>query len=110
MDADRVIADLRELASLTGGPDGARRVCWTDEWARAREFLRSRLDELPVEVTVDAAGNLWATLAGEGDGFVIVGSHVDSCRRVAGSTARSACSRLSRHSVPRPRTGRRRWG
>ena len=53
VNADRVLADLRELASLTGGPDGARRVCWTDEWVRAREFLRSRLDELPVEVEVD---------------------------------------------------------
>ena len=78
MDADRVLEDLRELARLTSGPDGARRVCWTDEWARARDFLRSRLDELPVEVEVDAAGNLWAELAGEQEGFVIVGSHVDS--------------------------------
>ena len=78
MKADRVLEDLRELARLTGGPDGARRVCWTDEWAKAREFLRSRLDELPVEITVDAAGNLWAAMAGDGDGFVIVGSHVDS--------------------------------
>jgi N-carbamoyl-L-amino-acid hydrolase len=78
MDADRVLEDLRELARLTGGPDGARRVCWTDEWARAREFLRSRLEELPVEIQVDAAGNLWAELAGEREGFVVVGSHVDS--------------------------------
>ena len=78
MDPGRVLDDLRELADLTGGPDGARRVCWTDEWERAREFLRSRLDELPVEIEVDAAGNLWAGLEGEGDGFVIVGSHVDS--------------------------------
>jgi hydantoinase/carbamoylase family amidase len=78
MDADRVLADLRELAHLTGGPDGARRVCWTDEWSRAREFLRSRLEELPVDIQVDPAGNLWAELAGEQDGFVIVGSHVDS--------------------------------
>jgi hydantoinase/carbamoylase family amidase len=78
MDADRVLADLRELANLTGGPDGARRVCWTDEWVKAREFLRSRLDELPVEVSIDEAGNLWAELEGEQDGFVIVGSHVDS--------------------------------
>jgi N-carbamoyl-L-amino-acid hydrolase len=75
---DRVLEDLRELARLTGGPDGARRVCWTDEWSRAREYVRSRLDELPVEVSVDAAGNLWADLPGSGDGFVIVGSHVDS--------------------------------
>jgi hydantoinase/carbamoylase family amidase len=78
MDADRVLADLRELADLTGGPDGARRVCWTDEWTKARDFLRSRLDELPVEVSIDEAGNLWAELPGEGHGFVIVGSHVDS--------------------------------
>ena len=78
MNADRVLADLRELAELTGGPDGARRVCWTDEWVRAREFLRSRLDELPVEVSVDPAGNLWAELEGEEEGFVLVGSHVDS--------------------------------
>ena len=78
MNADLVLEDLRELARLTGGPDGARRVCWTDEWVRAREYLRSRLDELPVEVTVDPAGNLWADLPGEGEGFVLVGSHVDS--------------------------------
>jgi hydantoinase/carbamoylase family amidase len=78
MDADRVLADLRELADLTGGPDGARRVCWTEEWAKARELLRSRLDELPVDVSIDEAGNLWAELPGEHDGFVIVGSHVDS--------------------------------
>ena len=78
MNTDRVLEDLRELARLTGGPDGARRVCWTDEWTRAREFLRSRLEELPVDISVDAAGNLWADLAGEQDGFVIVGSHVDS--------------------------------
>jgi N-carbamoyl-L-amino-acid hydrolase len=78
MDADRVLADLRGLADLTGGPDGARRVCWTDEWTKARDFLRTRLDELPVEVSIDQAGNLWADLPGEADGFVIVGSHVDS--------------------------------
>jgi hydantoinase/carbamoylase family amidase len=78
MDADRVLADLRELADRTGGPGGARRVCWTDEWTKARDFLRSRLEELPVEVSIDEAGNLWADLPGEADGFVIVGSHVDS--------------------------------
>jgi N-carbamoyl-L-amino-acid hydrolase len=79
MDADRVIGDLRELAHLTGGPAGARRVCWTDEWTRAREFLRSRLAELPVTVTVDAAGNLWADLPGDReDAVVVVGSHSDS--------------------------------
>jgi hydantoinase/carbamoylase family amidase len=79
IDADGVLADLRELARLTGGPDGARRVCWTDEWVKAREFLRSRLAELPVTVSVDEAGNVWADLPGEReDAVVVVGSHSDS--------------------------------
>ena len=77
-DASRVIADLRGLAELTGGPDGARRVCWTDEWVRAREFVRGRLAELPVRVDVDEAGNVWAVLDGERSDTVVVGSHVDS--------------------------------
>lgn len=73
-----MIADLRELGRLTGGPGGARRICWTPEWERARAFLRERLDDLPVEVEVDAAGNLWATLPGRSDRVVVVGSHLDS--------------------------------
>ena len=40
---DRAIADLRALADLTGGPGGARRLCWTAEWDTARGFLRERL-------------------------------------------------------------------
>jgi hydantoinase/carbamoylase family amidase len=80
MDADRVIADLRELDRRTGGPDGARRVCWSEPWEQARAFLRERLAALPVTVTVDIdeAGNLWADLAGAGDAVVVVGSHLDS--------------------------------
>jgi N-carbamoyl-L-amino-acid hydrolase len=78
VDADRVIADLRELDRLTGGPEGARRVCWTEPWERARAFLRKRLAELPVAVDIDEAGNLWAELSGEVDAVVVIGSHLDS--------------------------------
>ena len=73
-----MIADLRELDRLTGGPEGARRMCWTEAWEQARAFLRERLAELPVAVDVDEAGNLWAELAGERDAVVVVGSHLDS--------------------------------
>jgi N-carbamoyl-L-amino-acid hydrolase len=45
---------------------------------RAREWLRGRLASLPVDVSVDAAGNLWATLPGASREFVVVGSHIDS--------------------------------
>jgi N-carbamoyl-L-amino-acid hydrolase len=79
-DPSRVIADLRGLADLTGGRDtgGARRLCWTDEWVKARAFVRERLDELPVEVETDEAGNVWAYLRGARPETVVVGSHVDS--------------------------------
>lgn len=75
---DRVISDLRELAELTGGPEGARRVCWTDEWHKAREWLRGKLAALPCTVEVDQAGNLWATIPGARPDVVVVGSHIDS--------------------------------
>jgi N-carbamoyl-L-amino-acid hydrolase len=75
---DRAIADLRALADLTGGPGGARRLCWTPEWDTARRFLRDRLSELPVTVDVDEAGNLWARLPGTRPETVVIGSHIDS--------------------------------
>ena len=78
MDASRVIADLRELDRRTGGPGGARRVCWTEEWVAAREFLRELVADLPVEVSVDTGGNLWAESPGEREELVVVGSHLDS--------------------------------
>jgi N-carbamoyl-L-amino-acid hydrolase len=75
---ERVIADLRELAQRTGGPEGARRLCWTPDWVAARNFLRESLATLPVEVEVDEAGNLWAYLRGQSPDTLVVGSHLDS--------------------------------
>ncbi len=74
----RVIADLRALAALTSDENGAQRVAWTPVWARAREWYRARLAELPVEVEQDAAGNLWATLPGASPRALVLGSHLDS--------------------------------
>ena len=70
----RVLADLRELEELTRG----RRLAWTPDWMRARQWLRERLAELPVEVETDEGGNLWATLPGARPEFVAVGSHIDA--------------------------------
>ena len=77
-DPVRVIADLRELARRTGGPGGARRVCWSDEWRTARDFLTDLLAEIDLEPERDQAGNLWAYLEGEGEPALALGSHVDS--------------------------------
>jgi hydantoinase/carbamoylase family amidase len=80
LDADRVLADLREIHDRFGGPDGARRLAWSPDWQAAREWLLGQLAELPVEVSRDEAGNLWAALPGTGaaPGFAIVGSHIDA--------------------------------
>ena len=75
---DRVIAELKELRALTGDDNGAQRVAFTPVWSRAREWFREKLSALPVEVHEDAAGNLWATLAGESDRALLIGGHLDS--------------------------------
>jgi len=77
-DADRVLADLAELAELTSDANGAQRLTWTAPWSEARKWLTSKLAELPVEVDVDEASNLWATLQGRDERALIVGSHIDS--------------------------------
>ncbi|MDQ3590111.1 MAG: Zn-dependent hydrolase [Actinomycetota bacterium] len=75
----RVVEELKELAGLTGGPDGARRVAWTDEWVKARDWLKGKLEEIDgVEVERDEAGNLWATAPGDSEKAVLLGGHIDS--------------------------------
>jgi N-carbamoyl-L-amino-acid hydrolase len=79
VDARRAVEELKELAGLTGGPDGARRVAWTDEWARARAWLRGKLEEIDgLEIETDEAGNLWATAPGDSEKAVLLGGHIDS--------------------------------
>jgi N-carbamoyl-L-amino-acid hydrolase len=80
VDARRAVEELKELAELTGGPDGARRVAWTDEWEKAREWFRGKLEEIDgiTEIETDEAGNVWATAPGDSEKAVILGGHIDS--------------------------------
>ena len=78
MNAQRVVADLRELAARTSTPDGAQRLCWGPVWRDARKWFRGKIDELKLPLTTDAAGNNWVTIAGASPKTVIVGSHLDS--------------------------------
>jgi hydantoinase/carbamoylase family amidase len=78
VDARRVIADLRELDRMTGGRDGARRVCWSEEWRVARDFLTELLVEIGLEPERDEAGNLWAYVDGHTTPALALGSHLDS--------------------------------
>jgi len=74
----RVVAELRELASLTGDELGAQRLCWTDGWDRARRWLKAKCTELPVEFETDEAANQWITLPGHSDDKLVIGGHLDS--------------------------------
>src|SRR6266511_1494151 len=74
----RTVAELRELQELTGDENGAQRVAWTDTWARAREWLRGKLDGVAVEEEIDEAGNQWFTLGGASERALLLGGHIDS--------------------------------
>ncbi len=80
IDPARVIADLRELERRTSDERGAQRLCWSQTWRRAREFLGELLDEIGVEAETDEAGNLWARLEGADPAApaLALGSHLDS--------------------------------
>jgi allantoate deiminase len=77
VDAGRAVANLRELARLTGNDDGAQRVAWTDTWKTANDWFRDEVAGIG-DVEADAAGNLWVTAPGDSERFVIIGGHLDS--------------------------------
>jgi N-carbamoyl-L-amino-acid hydrolase len=74
----RAIDELKELRALTGDAEGAQRVAFTDTWAKARAWMRSKLEQLPVEITVDQAGNHWAPQRGASDPERLIGGPIDS--------------------------------
>src|SRR6266487_4453384 len=74
----RTIAELKELRRFTADENGAQRVAFTRTWVEARAWLRKLLEELPVEIHRDAAGNLWTTLRGESEKCLLIGGHMDS--------------------------------
>jgi N-carbamoyl-L-amino-acid hydrolase len=76
--AQRVIADLRELAARTSTADGAQRLAWGPVWRDAREWFNGKVTELGLRIDTDSAGNNWVTLPGASAKTIIVGSHLDS--------------------------------
>jgi hydantoinase/carbamoylase family amidase len=75
----RTVAELKELRSLTGDENGAQRVAFTPTWAKARKWLRDKVEQIGgVEIHDDEAGNFWATLSGESNKALLIGGHIDS--------------------------------
>jgi N-carbamoyl-L-amino-acid hydrolase len=77
-DVKRVVAELQELRALTGDENGAQRVAWGPVWLKARDWFIEKLEGLPVEHHLDAAGNRWVTLKGTSDKALLMGGHLDS--------------------------------
>src|SRR4051794_22619211 len=46
-DWERPLKDLHELAELTGGPDGARRLAWSEDWRGGGERLGGQPPRTP---------------------------------------------------------------
>ena len=96
IDAERVIADLRELARRTSDEAGAQRLCWGEGWRAARDFLGELLAEIGLEPEIDEAGNAWAYLrrrAGTGTGGRLA-SRLGAERRLARRCVRGdGCAR-----------------
>jgi N-carbamoyl-L-amino-acid hydrolase len=78
LDPSRTVAELKELAELTGDENGAQRVAWTDTWERARAWLREKVAPTGAAHEVDQAGNQWFTLPGESERALLIGGHMDS--------------------------------
>jgi hydantoinase/carbamoylase family amidase len=74
----RTIAELKELRELTGDENGAQRVAFTETWAKARAWLRKKLEVFCPDIRTDEAGNLWATLRGDSPQALLIGGHIDS--------------------------------
>jgi N-carbamoyl-L-amino-acid hydrolase len=46
--------------------------------AKARKWLRSKVEDTGAEIHNDAAANLWATLRGDSEKALLIGGHIDS--------------------------------
>lgn len=77
LEPQRMIQDLMDLRTLTANENGGQRVAWTPTWLKARQWFKDHLAQLPVTVEQDPAGNLWATLPGESEVSLVMGSHLD---------------------------------
>ena len=78
LNPSQTVAELKELRALTGDHNGAQRIAWTDTWLKAREWFKTKLEGLPVTLTMDLAGNNWVTLKGQSDQVLLIGGHLDS--------------------------------
>ena len=77
----RLIEDIEAVSRFGGDDGGVTRFAWSPELAEANGWLSERLEEIGLDVEVDAAGNVFGKWrAGDGKA-IVVGSHLDSVPR-----------------------------
>jgi N-carbamoyl-L-amino-acid hydrolase len=79
MTAEGLTARMDGLADVGVGPEGVRRLAWTDEDATTRGWFERQATAVGLRVQRDPAGNLWAC-PDSGPAWWAVGSHLDSVR------------------------------
>ena len=80
IDAGRLEQELLALAKIgQHGETGVWRTAYSPEWLDAQNHILAWCQEAGFEARMDAAGNVWGTLAGTEPGkSVVSGSHIDS--------------------------------
>src|SRR5258705_11617383 len=75
----RLKSHIETLSSYGRNPGGRgiTRSCWSPPHEEARKWLLGRMTEAGLETRVDAAGNTFGSLRGEG-AAVLTGSHIDT--------------------------------
>src|SRR2546423_8754196 len=76
---DRLLDDLRALATNGAQPDGGvDRLAWSDADLAGRRWYAERIREAGLEPRVDAALNVFGHIAGSAGPWLLTGSHLDS--------------------------------
>ncbi|MEA3247255.1 MAG: Zn-dependent hydrolase [Gemmatimonadota bacterium] len=81
VNGDRVNAHLSELSTFGRNPQGGvSRVAYSDADRQGREYVMGLMRDAKLDVTVDAAANIWGRRPGSDPGRkpIIIGSHIDS--------------------------------
>ena len=74
---ERLIADLRELATIGKFETGVDRPAFSRDDMRARAWLRDKLEAAGLSARIDDAGNVYGEMT-KAARAVLVGSHTDT--------------------------------
>lgn len=80
IDSERLIKDLRELASIGKWETGVHRPAFSSDDVQARMWLSEKFKEAGLDSVIDNAGNVYGQMSGA-DRAVLVGSHSDTVPR-----------------------------